>query len=155
VTRDSESIRVVAKNRRATHEFHVLERLEAGLALRGTEVKSLRAGQCSIAEAYGMIRGGELYLVGATIPEYSHGNIHNHEPARERKVLLHRRQLRAWDKQVRQRGVTLVPLALYFKGHLVKVEMALVKGKKLYDKRESLKRRSAQREIERESARRR
>ena len=83
MARDQEAIRVLAKNRKATHEYHVLEKLECGLALRGTEVKSLRSGQCSIAEAFGMIRRGELYLVGATIAEYSHGNIHNHAPARE------------------------------------------------------------------------
>lgn len=154
--RDAEgAIRILAKNRRATHEFHVLETLECGLALKGTEVKSLRAGQCSIAEAFGMIRRGELWLVGATIPEYSHGNIHNHETARDRKLLLQKKQLRAWDKQVRERGITIVPLALYFKGHLVKVEMALVKGKKLHDKREAVKRHDARREIERETARRR
>jgi len=155
MARDKTEIRVLAKNRRATHEYHVLEKLECGLALRGTEVKSLRSGQCSIAEAFGMIRRGELYLVGATIAEYSHGNIHNHAPARERKLLLQKRQLRAWDKQVRERGVTIVPLVLYFKGHLVKVEMALVKGKKLYDKREDVKKRSAERDIERELTRRR
>jgi SsrA-binding protein len=155
MTRDAGSIRILAKNRKATHEFHVLEKLECGLALKGTEVKSLRAGQCSIAEAYGMVRRGELYLVGATIPEYSHGNIHNHAPARERKLLLQKRQLRQWDKQVRERGITIVPLVLYFKGHLVKVEMALVKGKKLHDKREDVKRRSAQREMDREMTRRR
>ncbi len=155
MARDKTEIRVLAKNRRATHEYYVLEKLECGLALRGTEVKSLRSGQCSIAEAFGMIRRGELYLVGATIAEYSHGNIHNHAPARERKLLLQKRQLSAWDKQVRERGVTIVPLVLYFKGHLVKVEMALVKGKKLYDKREDVKRRGAEREIERELTRRR
>jgi len=155
MARDSESIRIVAKNRRALHEFHVLEKLECGIALRGTEVKSMRSGECSIAEAFGMIRRGELWLVGATIPEYSHGNIHNHAPARERKLLLQKRQLRKWDKEVRERGITMVPLALYFKGHLVKVEMALVKGKKLHDKREDVKRRTAAREIEREFTRRR
>jgi len=155
MARDQEAIRVVAKNRKATHEFHVLEKLECGIALRGTEVKSLRAGQCSIAEAFGMIRRGELYLLGATIAEYSHGNIHNHAPARERKLLLQKRQLRSWDKQVREKGITIVPLLLYFKGHLVKVEMALVKGKKLYDKREDLKSRTHTREIERELGRRR
>ena len=155
MARDQEAIRVVAKNRKATHEFHVLEKLECGIALRGTEVKSLRAGQCSIAEAFGMIRRGELYLLGATIAEYSHGNIHNHAPARERKLLLQKRQLRSWDKQVREKGITIVPLVLYFKGHLVKVEMALVKGKKLYDKREDLKSRTHTREIERELGRRR
>ena len=155
MARNEEAIRVVAKNRRALHEFHVLDKLECGIALRGTEVKSLRAGECSIAEAFGMIRRGELYLLGATIPEYSHGNIHNHEPARERKLLLQKRQLRKWDKQVREKGITIVPLALYFKGHLVKVEMALVKGKQLHDKREDVKRRTATREIEREFTRRR
>ncbi len=154
--RDAEpAIRILAKNRRATHEFHVLEKLECGLALKGTEVKSLRAGTCSIAESFGMIRRGELWLVGTTIPEYSHGNIHNHETARDRKLLLQRKQLRAWDKQVRERGITIIPLALYFKGHLVKVEMALVKGKKLHDKREDVKKRDAKREIDREVSRRR
>ena len=102
-----------------------------------------------------MIRRGELWLVGATIPVYSHGNIHNHEPARERKLLLQKRQLRKWDKEVHERGITIVPLVLYFKGHLVKIEMALVKGKKLHDKREDVKRRTAAREIEREITRRR
>jgi SsrA-binding protein len=155
MARNEEAIRIVAKNRRALHEFHVLDKLECGIALKGTEVKSLRGGECSIAEAFGMIRRGELYLLGATIPEYSHGNIHNHPPARERKLLLQKRQLRNWDKQVREKGITIVPLALYFKGHLVKVEMALVKGKKLHDKREDVKRRTAEREIEREVGRRR
>ncbi|HEX6884027.1 MAG TPA: SsrA-binding protein SmpB [Planctomycetota bacterium] len=155
MARDTEAIRVLAKNRKALHEFHVLDKLECGLALKGTEVKSLRQGQASIAEAFGMIRRGELWLVGATIPPYSHGNIHNHEPDRERKLLLQARQLTKWDKAVREKGVTLVPLALYFKGHLVKVEMALVKGKKLHDKREDVKRRESKREIERESSRRR
>ena len=155
MARDTEAIRILAKNRKASHEYHVLEKLECGLALKGTEVKSLRQGQASIAEAFGMIRRGELFLIGSTIPPYSHGNIHNHEPARDRKLLLQKRQLGKWDKAVREKGVTIVPLALYFKGHLVKVEMALVKGKKLHDKREDVKRRDSKREIERESARRR
>ena len=155
MARDPEAIRVLAKNRRATFEYHVLERLECGLALVGTEVKSLRNGQCSIAEAFGFIRNGELYLMAATIAVYSHGNIHNHEPTRERKLLLQRRQLQAWDKKVREKGVTIIPLALYFKGHLVKVEMALVKGKKLHDKREDVKKRTADREIDRALTRRR
>ncbi len=102
-----------------------------------------------------MVRGGELSLVGATIPEYTHGNVHNHEPTRERKLLLQRQKLRAWDKRVREKGVTIVPLTLYFKGHLVKVEMALVKGKKLFDKREDMKKRSAERDIDRAFSRRR
>lgn len=155
MARDPTEIRIIAKNRRATHEYHVLEKLECGLELQGTEVKSLRGGQASIAEAFGMIRRGELWLMGATIPEYSHGNIHNHEPARERRLLLQKKQLRAWDKQVREKGITIVPLALYFKGHLVKVEMALVKGKKLHDKREDVKARDARRDIDRAFSRRR
>jgi SsrA-binding protein len=148
-------IKILAKNRRATHEFHVLDRIECGLVLKGTEVKSLRQGQCSIAEAFGRILRGELFLFGSTIPVYSHGNIHNHEPARERKCLLQRRQIEKWSKEVRQKGTTIVPLSLYFKGHLVKVEMALVKGKQLHDKREDVKKREAKREIERATSRRR
>lgn len=148
-------IKILAKNRRALHEFHVLDRLECGLVLKGTEVKSLRQGQCSIAEAFGYIRDGELYLLGATIPVYSHGNIHNHEPARERKCLLARKELQKWMKQVKEKGTTIVPLSLYFKGHLVKVEMALVKGKQLHDKREDVKQREARREIDRAISRRR
>ena len=148
-------IKVLAKNRRATHEFHVLDRLECGLVLKGTEVKSLRQGQCSIAEAFGYIRDGELFLMAATIPVYSHGNIHNHEPARERKCLLARKQLQKWTKQVKEKGTTIVPLSLYFKGHLVKVEMALVKGKQLHDKREDVRKREARREIDRAVSRRR
>jgi SsrA-binding protein len=108
-----------------------------------------------IAEAFGRIHRGQLVLSGATIPEYSHGNIHNHEPARERVLLLQKRQLQKWDKQVREKGTTIVPLALYFKGHLVKVEMALVKGKKLHDKREDAKRKEHARDIDREITRRR
>ena len=148
-------IKILAKNRRATHEFHVLDRVECGLVLKGTEVKSLRQGQCSIAEAFGRILHDELFLFGSTIPVYSHGNIHNHEPARERKCLLQPRQIEKWSKEVRQKGTTIVPLTLYFKGHLVKVEMALVKGKQLHDKREDLKNREAKREIDRATSRRR
>lgn len=155
MTRDREHVRVVAKNRRARHEYLVLEELECGVVLRGTEVKSLRGGHGSIAEAYGRIRDGELWLVGATIPEYSHGNVHNHEPGRDRKLLAHAREIRRWEKQVREKGITIVPLELAFHGHLVKATMALVRGKKLYDKRESEKARSAKREMDRERGRRR
>jgi len=155
MARGDQTIRILGKNRRARHEFHVLDSLECGIALVGTEVKSLRQGTCSIAEAFGMVRKGELWLFGATIPEYTHGNVHNHAPTRERKLLLQKAKLRAWDKRVREKGVTIVPLTLYFKGHLVKVEMALVKGKKLYDKREDMKKRSAERDIDRAFSRRR
>ena len=155
MARKSEAIRVISQNRRARHEYHLLEVLECGVQLQGTEVKSLRAGRASIAEAFGLIKAGELWLYGATIPVYAQGNIHNHAPDRPRKLLVHRREIAGWAKTAREKGTTIVPLSLYFKGHLVKVEMALVRGKKLYDKREDQKKRSAQREIDRELGRRR
>jgi SsrA-binding protein len=155
MARDEGKLRTVASNRRARHDYHLLAEVECGIALTGTEVKSLRQGRASIGEAYGLIRRGELYLIGATIPEYSHGNLNNHEPGRERKLLLHARELAAWDRSVREKGVTIVPLELYFRGHLVKVRMALVRGKKLYDKRETERERSAQRDIDRAMGRRR
>ncbi|MEM7310775.1 MAG: SsrA-binding protein SmpB [Planctomycetota bacterium] len=155
MSRDSQTTRVITSNRRARHEYHVLEEIECGIVLTGTEVKSLRAGRASIAEAYGLVRQGELFLLGANIPEYAHGNINNHAPARERKLLLHAKQLSRWDRSVREKGITLVPLELYFQGHLVKVRMALVRGKKLYDKREAQKKKDASRDMDREMGRRR
>ena len=149
MARDSERIKSIATNRKARHRFVVLEDLECGVSLKGTEVKSLRAGHCSIAEAYGVIKKGELWLVGATIPEYSHGNVFNHPPGRERKLLLHAREMHKWEKKVRDKGITVVPLEIYFKGHRVKVRMALVRGKRLADKRESEKSDTARREIDR------
>jgi SsrA-binding protein len=155
MARDDGKLRTVASNRRARHDYHLLAEVECGIALTGTEVKSLRQGRASIGEAYGLIRRGELFLIGATIPEYSHGNLNNHEPGRERKLLLHARELAAWDRSVREKGVTIVPLELYFRGHLVKVRMALVRGKKLYDKRETEKLKDARRDIDRAMGRRR
>lgn len=152
---DRGTIRRIAQNRRAGHRYQVLDELECGIQLRGTEVKSLRAGRCSIAEAHARIRGGELWLVGMHVPEYTHGNRYNHEPERERKLLAHAREIRRWEKAVREKGVTLVPLEVYFKGALVKVRLALVRGKKLYDKRETQKRRDAQRDVDRAMSRRR
>ena len=150
-----EEQRLVASNRKARFEYHVLEDVECGIALRGTEVKSLRAGQCSIAEAYGMVRKGELWLIGSHIQEYAQGNVHNHVPTRDRKLLLHKRELQRWHQKVKERGVTIVPLAMYFKGSRVKVQMALCKGKKLYDKRQDKRDKDDRREIERAMARRR
>jgi len=147
--------RTIATNRRARHEYHVLDQLECGIELRGTEVKSLRAGRCSLQEGYGLFRKGELWLLGVNIPEYAHGNIHNHEPVRDRKLLAHRRELFKWDKQVREKGVTIVPLSVYFQGALIKVEMALVRGKKLYDKRQTQRDRDDRRDMERAMSRRR
>jgi SsrA-binding protein len=152
---DGPRIRPIAQNRRARHEYELLDELECGVELKGTEVKSLRAGQGSIAEAYAHFRKGELYLVGAHIPEYAHGNVHNHDPRRERKLLAHRRELAGWDRKVREKGVTVVPLALYFKGSKVKVSLALARGKKLYDKRESKREADDRRAMERAMMRRR
>jgi SsrA-binding protein len=148
-------VRSIAQNRKARHEFELLEELECGIELFGTEVKSLRAGQGSIAEAYAHFRKGELFLVGCHIPEYAQGNVHNHEPTRERKLLAHKRELANWDRKVREKGVTLVPLALYFKGSRVKVTVALARGKKLYDKRAAKRDRDDKRAIERAMMRRR
>jgi SsrA-binding protein len=147
--------RSIASNKRARFEFHVLEELECGIALQGTEVKTLRAGHCSIQEAWGQVRGSELWLVGASIPVYAHGNVHNHVPDRDRKLLAKRREIDAWHAQVKEKGVTIVPLAIYFQGARVKVRMALCKGKKLYDKRADKKEKDDKREIDRAMSRRR
>ena len=147
--------RVLATNRKARHEFEILEELECGLVLRGTEVKSLRGGRVTIEQAYAHFRGSELFLIDAHIPEYAQGNLNNHAPTRERKLLAHRRQLEQWSKRVRERGFTLVPLALYFKGPRVKVLIGLAKGKKQYDKRAALRDRDDKREAARALARRR
>jgi SsrA-binding protein len=149
------TVRTIAGNRRARFEYEILEELECGLALQGTEVKSLRGGRGSIQEAYAFFRRGELWLAQAHIPEYAQGNIHNHAPTRERKLLAHRRELLRWEKRVQDRGTTIVPLELYFLGNRIKVRLALVRGKKAHDKREALKEQSARREIDRALSRRR
>ena len=155
MAKSGESRRTIAQNRKARHEFLVLEELECGIALSGTEVKSLRAGQCSLAEAYVRVRRGELYLVGAHIPEYAQGNVHNHVPVHDRKLLAHRREIRRWEKQVREKGITIVPLEIYFSGSRVKVTAALVRGKKLHDKRQTQKERTDRRDMDRAMSRRR
>lgn len=152
---DPPARRLIAENRRARHEFELLDTLECGLELRGTEVKSLRQGKCSIAEAYALVKGGELWLIGSHIPEYTHGNLNNHPPTRPRKVLLHRRQLAQWSDKVKVKGITLIPLALYFLGPRVKLELALGRGRKLYDKREREREKFDQRQIDRAMSRRR
>ena len=141
--------RLVAENRRARHDYHLLERFEAGIALTGTEVKSLRAGQVTLQRAFADLREGELYLIGAHISEYAQGNLQNHDPDRERKLLLHRRELDSLLGKVRERGLTLVPTRMYFKNGRVKVEIALAKGKEARDKRRDIADRDARRQIER------
>jgi len=150
-----QEFRSVSRNKKAYHAFEVLEEFECGVVLLGTEVKSLREGHCSIGEAYGRIRGGELWLVGANIPEYRHGNINNHPPARERKLLVHRRELQRLGKQVRERGMTLIPLEVYFDKSRVKCKLGLCRGKRLHDKRQAQRDKDDRRSMERALRRRR
>ena len=142
--------RLVASNRKAYHDYFIDETLEAGLVLLGTEVKSLRAGRANLRDSYVEPRGGELYLVGAHISPYEQGNIANHEPRRPRKLLVHKDELRRLLAKVAEKGYTLVPTRLYFSGPHAKVEVALARGKRQYDKRVALAKRDAQREVERE-----
>ena len=150
-----QGVKVVARNRRARHNYHIEDTFEAGLVLTGTEVKSLRAGRASLAEAFGQISGGELWLHGLHIPEYAQGTWTNHEPRRTRKLLLHRKEIDRLASQVAERGFTIVPLSLYFSGGKAKVELALARGKRTYDKRHDLAQRDAAREVDRALRRRR
>ena len=141
--------KLIVDNRRARHDYHLSDRVEAGVALVGTEVKSLRAGGANLQRAYAEVRDGEAWLVGAHIPEYGHGNIANHDPDRDRKLLLKRREIASLEGKVRERGLTLVPTRLYFKDGRVKVEVAVGRGKAVQDKRRAIAKRDADREIER------
>jgi len=136
-------------NKKARHDYQLLEKFEAGLVLVGTEVKSLRQGKASLAEGFARIRGGELFLFGCTIPLYEQGNIANHEPSRVRKLLVHRRELQRLESKLGQKGSTLIPLRIYFKRGLAKIEIALAVGKSHGDKRDKLKNRQAKRDIQR------
>ena len=133
-------------NRAASHNYFLLEKFEAGVVLTGTEVKSIRAGRANLKDAYGLIKDGELWLLNAHIGPYDHGNIFNHEPLRTRKLLMHGAEIRKLIGKSQQRGLTLIPTRLYFKGGRVKVELALARGKQLWDKRETERRRTADRE---------
>ena len=143
------SIKLIATNRKARRDYTTLDTFEAGLALKGTEVKSLRQGRANINDSYGMLIEGELYLCNAHISPYEFGNRENPEPDRNRKLLMHKREVAYLAGQISQRGLTVVPLRLYFKKGRAKVELALARGKKVGDKRETIKRRIADREIER------
>jgi SsrA-binding protein len=150
-----QGVKVIARNRRARHDYHIEETVEAGLVLTGTEVKSLRAGRASLTEAFAQISGDELWLHGLHIPEYAQGTWTNHDPRRTRKLLLHRKEIDRLASQVAERGFTIVPLSLYFSGGKAKVELALARGKRTYDKRHDLARRDAAREVDRALRRRR
>jgi SsrA-binding protein len=141
--------RTIATNRRARHEYEILDVVEAGLVLRGTEVKSLREGQVTFKDSYATIRNGEAWLLGCHIAPYSHGTDANHDPERDRKLLLHGREIARLTGRTAERGLTLVPLRLYFKKGRAKLEVGLAKGKKLHDKRSALREREVRREMDR------
>jgi SsrA-binding protein len=147
--------KVVASNRKARHDYAILDTVEAGIALTGTEVKSLRAGRASLVDAYAQVKDGELYLHGMHIPEYTQGTWNNHEPRRVRKLLLHRVEIDKLMGKVQESGLTLIPLAVYFADGWAKIELGLARGKRSYDKRQDLARRDADREITRAMGRRR
>jgi SsrA-binding protein len=140
--------RIVATNRRARHEYEILETFEAGLVLRGTEVKSLRTGQVNFKDSYATVRGGEAWLLGCHISPYSHGTDANHDPERDRKLLLHGREIRRLVGKIAVRGLTVVPLKMYFKSGRAKIEIGLARGKKLHDKRATLRDRQTRREMD-------
>jgi SsrA-binding protein len=146
---DEGGVKVVARNRRARHEFDLLEKVEAGIVLTGTEVKSLRNGKASLEEAYAGVDDGEVWLYGCDIPEYTQANRMNHKPKRPRKLLLHRREISKLVARAADKGFTLVPLQIYFKKGMAKVEISVARGRKLYDKREALKKQDAKRDIDR------
>ncbi len=151
--KDSGGVLVVARNRRARFEFELLEKVEAGLVLTGTEVKSLRNGKASLEESYASVERGEVWLNGCDIPEYLQANRMNHKPKRPRKLLLKRSEIQKLATKATERGLTVVPLQIYFKNGIAKVEICIAKGKKLYDKRESLKKQDAKRDMDRAARR--
>ena len=145
-----ESVKLIANNKKAYHDYFIDEKYEAGIELFGTEVKSLRMGKCSIKESFIKIENNQVYVYGMHISPYEKGNIFNKDPLRSRKLLLHKLEIRKLQAKIKENGYTLVPLQVYFKGSLVKVEIGLARGKKLYDKRDDIAKKDAKREIERE-----
>ena len=144
-----ENFKQIANNKKAYHEYFILEEYEAGIELAGTEVKSMRLGQCSVKESWINIHNGEVYINGMHVNPYEKGNIFNKDPLRVRKLLLHKSEIRKLGQKLQEKGLTLIPLSVYFKGSLVKVKVGLCKGKKLYDKRESLAKKDQKRDMER------
>ncbi|MGN1445212.1 MAG: SsrA-binding protein SmpB [Eubacteriales bacterium] len=142
-------IRTVAQNKKAFHDYFVEDKYEAGIALSGTEIKSIRAGGVNLKDSYCQIKNGEIWAVGIHISPYEHGTIFNREPLRDRKLLMHKKEILKLEGQTAQKGLTLVPLSLYFSGQRIKVEVGLCRGKKMYDKRDSIAKAESDREIER------
>jgi SsrA-binding protein len=147
------AVRTVATNRKARHDYHIDDTFEAGIALTGTEIKSIRAGRVSLRDSYATVKEGELWLLNTHIAPYQHGTYANHEPRRPRKLLMHRREINRITGKLQEKGFTLVPLRLYLKNNLAKVELGLARGKKQYDKRAALRQRETRREIDRAVAR--
>lgn len=145
-----ESIKLIANNKKAYHDYFIDEKYEAGIELAGTEVKSIRMGKCSVKESFVKIEKGEVFIYGMNISPYEKGNIFNKDPLRIRKLLMHKTEINKLDAKMAQKGYTLVPLKVYFKGSLVKVEVGLARGKKLYDKREDIAKKDQKRELERD-----
>jgi SsrA-binding protein len=143
------SNKIVCRNKKAFHDYFIEETIEVGIVLQGTEVKSLRVGKVNLMDSYAYVKDGEMVLMNAHISPYSHGNRFNADPTRSRKLLLHRKEIKRFTGKVRERGYSLIPLSIYFKNGKAKVEIALAKGKKLFDKRETLKKKTAEREMER------
>ena len=142
-------VKVIAQNRSARHDYFILETWEAGLELKGTEVKSIRLGKCNLKDSYGMVRNGEMFVEGMHISPYEKGSYFNTDPMRPKRLLLHKQEIRRAHQQVMQQGLALVPLSVYLKDGRMKMELALCKGKKLYDKRDDMAKRDAKRDIER------
>ena len=147
---EKNGIKLIANNKKAYHDYFILEKYEAGISLAGTEVKSIRMGKCSIKESYVEIKDGEVFIVGMHISPYEKGNIFNKDPLRVRKLLMHRYEIRRLQGKLKEKGLTMVPLRVYFKNSLVKVEIGLARGKKLYDKRQDIARKDTRREAERD-----
>jgi SsrA-binding protein len=148
------SIKVIATNRKARHDYHIEDTIEAGLVLTGSEIKSIRAGQVSLRESYATVRNDEMWLVNAHIASYQQASYTNHEPRRDRKLLLHRREINRLIGKLQEKGLTLIPLRIYLKDSRAKVELGLARGKKLYDKRQTLRERDDRRQIDRAMGRR-
>ena len=144
-----DGIKIIVQNRKARHDFHTLDTWEAGIALQGTEVKSLRSGKANLRDSYARVDGNEVYLHNVHIGEYEQGNIYNHDPTRKRKLLLHKQEINRLRGRVEEKGLTLIPLKLYFKRGRAKVEIALAKGKRDYDRRQDIATRDARRDLDR------
>ena len=146
---DARKDKIIVRNRKAYHLYMIMEVYEAGIELKGTEVKSLRAGRASLGDSYATVRDGEVYLLNSHISEYEQGNRYNHEPRRQRKLLLHKHEIKRLVGKIKERGLSMIPLSLYFHKNIAKVELALVKGKKSFDKRHDIQKKDSDRDLER------